>query len=159
MRLLLLLGAFVLLGVDVRKAAAQGQDQPDKVRVVKFLYDPQPAPQDVVVFKYPEIHRTPADLNYVKRLVGLPRETIVGKDGVMFSSRSPIIERITVEGGKVEISGGLVLQEENAGTGEYTLRMGRNPASGKFADGMYQGRVKIDDQTVALINWDIGTPK
>ena len=48
----------------------------------------------MVVFKYPEILRTPADLNYVKRLVGLPGETVVLKDGVLFSTPGPVIERL-----------------------------------------------------------------
>jgi hypothetical protein len=108
MRLLPLLGTLVLLGVDAPKAGAQGQDEPDKVRVVKFLYDPQLAPRDVVVFKYPETRRAPADSNYVKRLVGLPGETMVVKDGVVFDTPGPVIERITVEGGKVEISGNTI---------------------------------------------------
>jgi signal peptidase I len=106
-RVLPLLGALVLLGADVPKAGAQGQ-QPDdsgKVRVVKFLYDLQPGRQDVVVFKYPEVPGTRADQNYVKRLVGLPGETIVVRDGVMVKTAGPVIERITIEGGKVEITG------------------------------------------------------
>ncbi len=111
MRLLPLLGALVLLGVDVPKAGARGQEQPDKVRVAKFLYEPQPAPRDVVVFKYPEIHRAPAGPNYVKRLVGLPGETIVIKDGGVFNTPGPVLERITVEGGKVEISGSTITIE------------------------------------------------
>lgn len=75
-RLLPLLGVLVLIGLAVSKANAQGQEGDDsgKVRIVKFHYDPQPARQDVVVFKYPQ---TPA----------------------------PVIERTTIEGGKVEITG------------------------------------------------------
>lgn len=106
MRLLPLLGALVFLGVDVTKARAQEQpaNDPCRLRVAKFLYDgPQPALLDVVVFKY-ELSG-PLASNYIKRLVGLPGETIVIKDGVLFRTPSPVVERITVEGGKVEISG------------------------------------------------------
>ena len=100
MRLLPLLGAFALLGVDVPKAGAQEQpiDDSGKLRVVKFRYNPpQPARLDVVVFKYPEIRRPPADSNYVKRLVGLPGETIVIRDGTLVQPSGPVIERITIE--------------------------------------------------------------
>jgi hypothetical protein len=107
-RLLPLLGALVLLGVEAPKAGARGKEEPDQVRVVKFLSDPQPARQDVVVFKYPEIRPAPADSNYTKRLVGLSGETIVIKDGVVFNTPGPVIERITVEGGKVEITGNTI---------------------------------------------------
>jgi signal peptidase I len=52
----------------------------DRVLVAKFLYDlPWRAPQrlDVVVFKYPEKpQKDYTPLNYIKRLVGLPGETI-----------------------------------------------------------------------------------
>jgi len=107
-RLLPLLGAFVLLGVDVPKAGAQEQpiDDSGKLRVVKFRYDaPQPGRLDVAVFKYPEIPGPPAGLNYVKRLVGLPGETLIIRDGAVVKIPGQVIERITIEGGKVEISG------------------------------------------------------
>jgi hypothetical protein len=58
--------------------------------------------------------------------------------------------------GKVEIGSGLVLEEDNSRTGEWTVRMARNPRAGKFDDGPYQARVKVDDTVVALINWEIG---
>jgi hypothetical protein len=44
----------------------------------------------------------------VKRLVGLPAETAVINDGVLFNMPGPVIERIRVEGGKVEISGNTI---------------------------------------------------
>ena len=110
MQLLSLLGALVLLGADVPKAGAQEQqtEESGKLRVVKFPYDSEAARQDVVVFKYPEATRTGAERNYVKRLVGLPGETIVIRDGVRVTSPDLVIERITIEGGKVEISGGTI---------------------------------------------------
>jgi len=104
MRLLFLLGALVLLGADA--ANAQGPEKPDQVRVVKFHYDAQPPRHDVVVFKYPETQPAAAEpRDYVKRLVGLPGETIVIKDGVLSPTPGPVIERITIDGGKVEIRG------------------------------------------------------
>src|SRR5262245_18973984 len=105
-RMLSLLGALVLLGAHAANAGAQGPEKPDKVRVVKFRYDLEPAIQIVVVFKYHETQPAAAEpRNYVKRLVGLPGETIVIKDGVLSPTPTPIIERITIDGGKVEIRG------------------------------------------------------
>src|SRR5438132_14139096 len=103
MRLLPLLGALVLLGVEVPRAGAQEQpgDDSGKLRVVKFLYDDlQPARPDVAVFKYPEIPRPPAGPNYVKRLVGLPGATVVVRDGAVVKTPGPVIERITHDGAR-----------------------------------------------------------
>jgi hypothetical protein len=102
MRLLPVLGALVVLGVAVRTAGAQVQEEPGKVRVAKSLDDINPARLDVVVCKYPP--EAPAT-NYIKRLVGLPGDTVVIRDGAMVQTAGLVIERITVEGGKVEISG------------------------------------------------------
>jgi signal peptidase I len=110
-RLLPLLTALVLLGAKVPNASAQDQPANDaaRLRIVKFHYDgPQPARLDVTVFKYPETPKTPAARNYIKRLVGLPGETVVIRDGVLSRTPGPVIERITIEGGKVEISGDLI---------------------------------------------------
>src|SRR5207237_5719954 len=103
MQLLPLLGALGLLGADVPKTGDQGQptDDASRLRVVKFHYDAtQPARLDVAVFKYPEIPGPPVSLNYVKRLVGLPGETIVTRAGGLFNTPGPVIERIIVEGAK-----------------------------------------------------------
>lgn len=61
--------------------------------------------------------------------------------------------------GEVEIGSGIVLQDENNATGEYTLTMARNPAAGKFEDGPYQARVELDGNVVALVNWEVGESK
>jgi hypothetical protein len=107
MRLLTLLGTIAFLSFEDAKARAQEQTTDDlgRVLVVKFLYDPRPARQDVVVFKYPETPGKPADMNYAKRLVGHPGETIIIGDGAMFKAPGPVVERITIEGAKVEITG------------------------------------------------------
>jgi signal peptidase I len=104
MRLLPVLGTLMLLGVDVPTAGAQGQEDP-KIRVAKFLYEFGPARPDVVVFKYPPEAPAAPTTNYIKRLVGLPGETVVIRDGAVVTNTGPVIERITIEGGKVEISG------------------------------------------------------
>lgn len=107
MRLVLAISASMLLGAGVPKAEAQEQLTEDsgKVLVTKFLYDVQPARLDVVVFKYPATPAAPLQQNYVKRLVGLPGETIVAKDRVLLAIPGLVTERITIEGGKVEITG------------------------------------------------------
>jgi signal peptidase I len=56
----------------------------DRIIVEKFAYDfVDPARWDVVVFKYPEDART----NYIKRLVGLPGETVVIAGGDIWTRR------------------------------------------------------------------------
>ena len=65
----------------------------DRILVSKFAYDfSQPARWDVVVFKYPEDAKT----NYIKRLVGLPGETVSISAGDIWTSRDdgpPVIAR------------------------------------------------------------------
>lgn len=58
----------------------------DRVIVVKYIYDFQaPKRLDVVVFKYPEFPRKDlAQQNYIKRLIGLPGETIVIHGGDIY---------------------------------------------------------------------------
>jgi len=57
----------------------------DRIIVEKFTYDfVEPARWDVVVFKYPEDAR----INYIKRLVGLPGETVAIAGGDIWTSRS-----------------------------------------------------------------------
>jgi len=89
-RLLTLLGALVLLGINVANGGAQEQPAKgsDPVRVVKFPWEHQPARQDVVVFKYP---------NSTTQGLAIERITIEG-GRVEISG-----DRITIEGGKVEI--------------------------------------------------------
>ncbi len=53
----------------------------DRIVVAKFIYDiSDPKRWDVVVFKYPE----GAKINYIKRLVGLPNETVKIIDGDIY---------------------------------------------------------------------------
>ena len=63
----------------------------DRILVDKFAYDfREPARWDVVVFKYPEEAKT----NYIKRLVGLPGETVTIAAGDIWTSRAGEPERI-----------------------------------------------------------------
>ena len=56
----------------------------DRIIVEKLAYDfVEPARWDVVVFKYPEDAR----VNYIKRLVGLPGETVSIAGGDIWTDR------------------------------------------------------------------------
>ncbi len=63
----------------------------DRILVSKFAYDfGDPARWDVVVFKYPEDAKT----NYIKRLVGLPGETVFIRNGDIWIGRDDSTPRI-----------------------------------------------------------------
>jgi signal peptidase I len=78
-------------GTDIPLAIRPGQPDPqypsfngDRILVDKFAYDfSNPKRWDVVVFKYPEDAKT----NYIKRLVGLPGETVVIAGGDIWTAR------------------------------------------------------------------------
>jgi signal peptidase I len=78
-------------GADTPLALRPGQPDPrypsfngDRILVDKFAYDfAEPQRWDVVVFKYPEDAKT----NYIKRLVGLPGETVVITGGDIWTAR------------------------------------------------------------------------
>jgi signal peptidase I len=71
----------------------------DRVLVAKFLYDlglgglDRPKRYQVVVFKYPEEpQRLYTPLNYIKRLIGLPRETIAIRYGKLYVYQGPELQ-------------------------------------------------------------------
>ena len=87
-------------GHEMPLAVRPGQPDPrypsfngDRILVDKFAYDfTEPRRWDVVVFKYPEDAKT----NYIKRLVGLPGETLFVAGGDIWTSRDdaePVIAR------------------------------------------------------------------
>jgi signal peptidase I len=72
-----------------------GWNSGDRVLVAKFVYDllgKMPDRLDVVVFKYPGDstfplsgpHKNHVPMNYIKRLIGLPRETIAIRGGKLY---------------------------------------------------------------------------
>ena len=75
---------------DYYEIADPGPSTGDRVLVGKFLYDQhlphaRPNRHDVVVFKYPkEPQRKHVAMNYIKRLVGLPGETIAIYGGDLY---------------------------------------------------------------------------
>jgi Signal peptidase, peptidase S26 len=88
-RLLLIMGGSLLIGVG--GAQAGDSDQPARIAgralVTRFLGQSQPDRHDVVIFKYPETSQQLAGNNYIKRLLGLPGETLVILDGTPVSRR------------------------------------------------------------------------
>ncbi len=87
-------------GNEMPLAVAPGRPDPaypsfsgDRILVDKFAYDfAEPQRWDVVVFKYPEDAKT----NYIKRLVGLPGETVAIAGGDIWTSTNdgpPLIAR------------------------------------------------------------------
>jgi signal peptidase I len=87
-------------GNEMPLAIRPGQPDPrypsfngDRILVDKFAYDFSPPKRwDVVVFKYPEDAKT----NYIKRLVGLPGETVFISGGDIWTSTDdaePVIAR------------------------------------------------------------------
>jgi signal peptidase I len=80
---------------DVAEIADPGYGSGDRVLVAKFVYDLLDRPPDrldVVVFKYPGDEKFPAagpmkrhtPMNYIKRLIGLPGETIAIHRGKLY---------------------------------------------------------------------------
>ena len=77
----LTVGGDTTLAYDRRYPSFNG----DRILVDKFAYDfAEPERWDVVVFKYPEDAKT----NYIKRLVGLPGETVFIAGGDIWTSRA-----------------------------------------------------------------------
>ncbi|HVS36759.1 MAG TPA: hypothetical protein VMS17_14455 [Gemmataceae bacterium] len=67
--------------------------------------------------------------------------------------------QIRTEAGSVDLKGFVFLTEQNNSTGELTAMLGCEPESGAFADGDYQTTVKLNGETIALLNWTVGSSK
>ncbi len=61
--------------------------------------------------------------------------------------------------GVIEKEPGVVTDIWDPRTGEFILEVPFNPKAGKFDDGPHQARIKLDDNLVLLINWEIGEAK
>jgi signal peptidase I len=87
---------FLIEHPNSRQVDDPGWNSGDRVLVAKFVYDllnKNPDRLDVVVFKYPGgsdfplsgPHRNHVPMNYIKRLIGLPGETIAIRGGKLYS--------------------------------------------------------------------------
>jgi len=76
----------------------------DRVIVTKFT---QPRRWDIIVFRYPEN----PDTMYIKRLVGMPGEQIVIKDGHVWANGKKLIPPVSIRGieylGEMPVMGGM----------------------------------------------------
>ncbi len=79
-------GTFTTGGIPYREIPDPGWNSGDRVLVGKFLYEMgDPRRLDVVVFKFPrEPQRKHVPMNYIKRLIGLPGETIAIHGGNLY---------------------------------------------------------------------------
>lgn len=75
----------------------------------------------------------------------------------------PQAESITMDvytkDGKLEVGTEVYSQDRNKATGGWNVLLIRNPKDGKYDDGPYQAKVKLDDKIAALVNWEIGKAK
>jgi signal peptidase I len=70
--------------IDLTEGKAAQSYTGDHILVCKFAYQFQePQPWDIVVFRYPG----DGDLNYIKRLIGLPNETVRIQNGDIYIKR------------------------------------------------------------------------
>jgi len=76
---------------------------------ITIINNENPNRGDVVVFKYPENQ----NINYIKRVIGLPGDTILYKDKKLFvNDRENILNKINHEFNPIEIADGTVFLEK-----------------------------------------------
>lgn len=88
--LALIITTFIVQGFVIPTGSMETTIMPnDRVFVNKFIYRfTEPERGDIIVFKYP----VDPTKDYVKRLIGLPGETIEMRNGVVYINNKPLKE-------------------------------------------------------------------
>ena len=90
--------AYVVKPYRIPSASMEQTLKPgDRVLVARFIYDfTDPSRGDILVFHPPGVGdqpisgaKTEASVNYIKRLIGLPGETVEGRQGKVWICRAP----------------------------------------------------------------------
>ena len=85
---------------DDAKLAPRSSDG-DRILVKKLAYDTSDGKDwDVTIFKYP----SDFPRNYIKRLIGLPGETVVIEAGQVRLAAGDVFDTIKTQGAKIEIT-------------------------------------------------------
>ena len=73
----------------------------DRILVTKLAYDISDVKRwDVIVFKYP----SDGNHNYIKRLIGLPGETVILQDGQRRPAAANVFDTIKTQGATIKIT-------------------------------------------------------
>lgn len=108
--LALLINRFVIFKVEVPSGSMENTimtgDRVFTFRLSYLLGDPKRG--DIVVFPYPDNE----NVDYIKRIVGLPGETIEIKEGVLYINNNPITEDYILEPMRNEDFGPVEVPEE-----------------------------------------------
>ena len=91
---------------------------------ITLINNEEPKRGDVVVFKYPENQR----INYIKRVIGVPGDTILYKNKKLFiNDQENILKKINHDFDPIEIADGTVFLEEN-GNKDYLILNQTSPS-------------------------------
>lgn len=88
--LALIITTFIVQGFVIPTGSMETTIMPhDRVFVNKFIYHfTEPQRGDIIVFKYP----VDPSKDYVKRLIGLPGETVEMRNGIVYINNKPLDE-------------------------------------------------------------------
>ena len=91
---------------------------------ITLINNEEPARGDVVVFKYPENQK----INYIKRVIGIPGDTILYKDKKLFiNDQENILIKINHNYNPIEIADGTVFLEKS-GNKDYLILNQTSPS-------------------------------
>lgn len=84
----------------------------DQILVNKFIYRfTKPQHGDIVVFKSPQ-HADPRQVDYIKRLIGVPGDTIEVREGIVYRNGKALNEPFLLEPGDIRYDMGPVTVEK-----------------------------------------------